>query len=139
MEVKKIIAYGPVIIEKGKLLVTLDDKDPFYKIPGGRSEPGESGVETCMRECREETGLEIEILKELPVIKLGCDPKSGKPANIELHHYEAVLVKKQKKFISYNYNGHQVSWLSIKEIMDDGGHEIAPNIRLLIERGYIKL
>jgi len=37
---KYIIASGPVIIENGKLLVNKDDKDDFYKLPGGTIETG---------------------------------------------------------------------------------------------------
>ena len=32
---KTIVASGPVIIQNGKLLVNKDDKDEFYKLPGG--------------------------------------------------------------------------------------------------------
>lgn len=133
----KISVHGPVIIEKGKLLVTLDDKDPFYKLPGGRKEENETGIQTCMREVMEETGLEIEILEELPVIRLNYDPQTGKPKNIELHHYRAKLAKSQKKFISYNFNDHEVRWITISDIKD-GRCEVAPNIQMLIERGNIK-
>ncbi len=65
MEGKDIIASGPVIIEDGKLLVDKDDKDDFYKIPGGRIEGIESLEETCCRETKEEINAEIEIIKPL--------------------------------------------------------------------------
>jgi len=133
----KIIAHGPIIIEDKKLLVTLDNKDPFYKIPGGKKEGNETGIQTCLREFGEETGLEIEIIEELPLIRLNYDPKTGNPQDIDLHHYKAKLTKKQKKFTSYNYNGHEVRWLPIKEIKE-GRYEVAPNIKMLIERGDIK-
>ncbi len=35
MEGKFIIASGPVIIEDRKLMVNKDNKDDFYKLPGG--------------------------------------------------------------------------------------------------------
>lgn len=133
----KIVVHGPVIIERGKLLVTLDEKDPFYKLPGGKGEAGEKGVDTCIRECLEETGLDIEIIDELPVIRLNRDPQTGNSADIELHHYRANIAKKQKRFKSYDFEGHEVRWILISDILE-GKYEVAPNIILLIERGDIK-
>ena len=54
-EGKFIIASGPVIIEKGKLLVNKDNKDDFYKLPGGTIETGIEDLEqACHRETKEE-------------------------------------------------------------------------------------
>jgi len=36
------------------------------EFPGGKLEPGESPAQAAVRECREETGIEIEILFEYP-------------------------------------------------------------------------
>ena len=36
-----IVASGPVIMEDNKLLVNKDDKDDFYKLPGGTIEEGD--------------------------------------------------------------------------------------------------
>ena len=38
---KFIVASGPVIIEDWRLLVNKDDKDDFYKLPGGTVEKGD--------------------------------------------------------------------------------------------------
>jgi ADP-ribose pyrophosphatase YjhB (NUDIX family) len=38
-------------------------------VPGGRLEPGESAAEAAVREIREETGLEVEVVRELGVQK----------------------------------------------------------------------
>ncbi|HEX3048990.1 MAG TPA: NUDIX hydrolase [Bacillota bacterium] len=60
------------IEDKPQLLVlTLDIKDyPFYRIPGGNAEPGESPVDTLRREVGEETGiLDITIVRLIGVHK----------------------------------------------------------------------
>jgi len=51
---KYIIASGPVIIENEKLLVIKDEKDDFYKLPGGTLENCEDLEEACRRETKEE-------------------------------------------------------------------------------------
>lgn len=33
----------------------------FWEFPGGKTQPGESPHECAVRECREETGLEVEV------------------------------------------------------------------------------
>jgi len=57
---KKIVASGPVIMEDGKLLVSKDSKDDFYKIPGGTVEEGETLKQCCIREVKEETNGDIK-------------------------------------------------------------------------------
>ncbi|RLG15947.1 hypothetical protein DRN69_02215 [Candidatus Pacearchaeota archaeon] len=135
--VKKIIASRLVIIEKGKLIVSRDEKDNFYKIPGGRVEKEESLEETCVREFFEETGLEREIIEKLHTQKLYKDPQTGEPANIEPPHYKCKLKIPPTNYNSFEYNGHQIHWLDINEIKN-GKYNVAPNIKFLIEKGDIK-
>ncbi len=134
--VKDIVASGPVIVEEGRLIVTKDSKDDFYKIPGGQVEKDESLKQVALREFKEETGLECKLGKKLSTMKLEKESDSGK-INIELHHYKAKLKNKPKSFKSYNYEGHEVSWFYINEIKE-GFYNVAPNIKFLIERGDIK-
>ena len=48
----------------------LPDEPAFSSVvPGGRLEPGESAAEGAVRELREETGLEVEVVRELGVEK----------------------------------------------------------------------
>lgn len=38
----------------------------FWEFPGGKVEAGESPEEAAVRECREETGVEVEVVGEYP-------------------------------------------------------------------------
>lgn len=62
--------YG-IYVEDGKLLVINKNAGPYenrYDVPGGSLEEGETLSEAMKREFLEETGLEIEIEKNIGVI-----------------------------------------------------------------------
>ncbi len=136
MEGKFIIASGPVIIEKGKLLVNKDDKDDFYKLPGGTIEEGiENLEEACHRETKEENNAEIEIIKPLHPMILWENPQTKQKMVILLIHYLARLKNRQE--IKPIPPIKEVKWLPVNDIKK-GKYNVAPNIRFLIEKGDIK-
>ena len=58
-------AGGVVLNEKEELLVVceryrIDNRPPFYKLPGGALEPGEHIVDSIIREVLEETGVQAQ-------------------------------------------------------------------------------
>jgi len=133
---KTIIASGPVIIDNGKLLVNKDNKDDFYKLPGGTIEEGiENLEEACYREVKEENNAEIEIIKPLHPMILWKNPQTKEAMTILLIHYLAKL--KNPKSIKPMPPIKKVKWLDINEIKS-GKHKVAPNIKFLIEKGDIK-
>lgn len=135
-EGKIIIASGPVIIEDGKLLVNKDDKDDFYKLPGGTIEEGiEDLEEACHREVKEENNAEIEIIKPLHPVVIWKNPQTKERMAVILIHYLAKL--KNKQGIKPMPPIKETRWLDIKEIRQ-GKHHVAPNIKFLIEKGDIK-
>jgi len=131
-----IIASGPVIIEDGKLLVNKDDRDDFYKIPGGTVEQGiESLEEACHRETKEENNAKIEIIRPLHPMILWENPQTKEKMVILLVHYLAKL--KNKKQIKPIPPIKEIKWLDIKKIKQ-GKYKVAPNIKFLIKKGDIK-
>jgi ADP-ribose pyrophosphatase YjhB (NUDIX family) len=132
---KTIIASGPVIIEEGKLLVDKDNKDNFYKLPGGTSKEGKSLSETCERRTKEEINANIKTREPLNPMILWENPQTKEPSQIILIHYKSELLNKDEiKPISPI---QEINWLDIEEIKK-GLHEVAPNIKFLIEKGDIK-
>ncbi len=90
-----IIAAGPIIIEDGNLLVNKDEKDDFYKIPGGTIEEGaESLEEACKREFFEENSGKIEIEKPLSPMIIWKNPTTDERMAITLIHYKAKLLNR---------------------------------------------
>lgn len=135
MEGKYIIASGPVIIENGKLLVNKDDKDDFYKLPGGTVEKRDSLIDACLKESKEEINAEIKIIKPLNPMIIYKNPQTSEEMVIVLIHYSAKLLNKDK--IKPIPPIKEIKWLDINEIKK-GKHNIAPNIKFLIEKGDIK-
>lgn len=59
-----VCAVGAIVLEKGELLLVKRDREPArgsWSLPGGRVEWGESLMEACVREVREETGIDVEV------------------------------------------------------------------------------
>ena len=133
---KTIIASGPVIIEDGKLLVDKDDKDDFYKLPGGTiKENSETLEEACHRKVKEEINGEIEIIKPLHPKVLWENPQTKEKMTIILVSYQAKLLNKNK--IKPIAPTQEIKWLDLKEI-DKWKNQVSPYTQFLIEKGDIK-
>ncbi len=59
-----IVGLGVIIERDGKILIgqRLGVHAPYYSIPGGHLDPGETFEQGCIREIREETGMKIDNL-----------------------------------------------------------------------------
>jgi 8-oxo-dGTP diphosphatase len=131
-----IVASGPVIVEEGKLLlVNSDDKDDFYKLPGGRVHEGESLEETCIRRTKEENNADIEIIKPLSPMILWENPQTKEKVVILLIHYKAKLLNKEEVKPMPGIT-KEVTWINIEEIKS-GKIKVAPNIKFLLEKGEL--
>ena len=69
-----IIASGPVIVRDGKVLLNRQIRgnnvpSPFFMFPGGKiSSMDEDPREACIREAKEEMGIDIKILRPLETL-----------------------------------------------------------------------
>lgn len=64
---RPIVGVGAIIIEDENVLIVRRGQPPkmgAWSIPGGGVHLGEDLEEACMREVKEETGLDVEILSE---------------------------------------------------------------------------
>lgn len=135
---RKLIASGPVIIVGNKLLVTMDNKESFYKLPGGTLKEGEDLADCAIRELKEETGFSCDLIKKLPTMKTQKRLNSNYVIEVELHHYLAKLKNPISNYYSFKHNQHVVQWISIDDIKNKK-YSVAPNIQFLIEKGVIKV
>lgn len=136
MEGKFIIASGPVIIEKRKLLVDKDSKDDFYKLPGGTVKEGTLDLEeACKIKVKEEINGEIEIIKPLHPKILWENPTTKEKMAIILISYLAKL--KNEKDIKPIPPTKEIKWLELDKI-EEWKHSVSPYTQFLIEKGDIK-
>lgn len=65
-----IVGVGAVIVQDGRLLIVKRGVEPGkgkWSIPGGAVDLGEEAREAVVREAREECGLDIEIIEDIPM------------------------------------------------------------------------
>ena len=132
---KFIVAYGPVIIEDGKLLVVKEDKDDFYKLPGGTIKEETDLEDACRREVKEEINGEIKIIKSLHPKILYENPQTKEKMTIILVSYLAKLENKNK--IRPIEPIKEIIWFDLKKV-DEWKHKVSPYTQFLIEKGDIK-
>ncbi|MFA5413052.1 MAG: NUDIX domain-containing protein [Patescibacteria group bacterium] len=77
--VKIYVAAGVVVKQDGKYLLVQEKKPSAYglwNLPAGRVEEGDSIEKTAVKEAKEETGFEVELIRELGVfhedVKVAC-------------------------------------------------------------------
>ena len=128
---KHIVASGPVIIEDGKLLLSKDSKDDFYKLIGGTVKDGEELEEACIRRAKEACGADIELIKPLWPNVLYENPTTKEKMVIVLINYLAKL--NNKDYIKPIPPEQDVKWISIEDIKQGKGNA-SPNVRVLIEK-----
>ena len=136
LEGKYLVVSGPVIIENGKLLVDKDDKDDFYKLPGGSVKESTENLEDgCRRKVKEEINGEIKIIKPLHPKILWENPQTKEKMTILLVSYQAKLLNKDE--IKPIAPTQEIKWLDLKDI-DKWKDQVSPYTQLLIEKGDLK-
>ena len=123
----RICAVDPVIIKDDKVLLIKRSFGVFrgyWVLPGGRMEKGEDARTCCIREAKEETGLDVEVLdfigfydsperdpeKHAVSLAFLCRPAGGEMK----HNEEATDIK----FFSRDSLPENIGW-DHKDIIED--------------------
>lgn len=112
-----------VIIDRDRLLAMMDERSPYYYLPGGRVQMHESADEALRREVREELGVEARIIRPLWLNQgFFVEDVSGQRYH-ELCLYYLVdvsntdLKEKGREFIlQEGCRKHTFRWLSFEQV-----------------------
>ncbi len=116
-----------------EVLLVKRRKDPYqgyWALPGGFLEIEETPEEGARRELKEETGLNIDILKEVGTFgEIDRDPR-GRTITIAFY----TFIHKTNKGLQAKSNAAEVKWVSIKNLP-----ELAFDHREILQEGLLKL
>ena len=138
---KKCIVAGCLVIKDGKLLLLNHAKIGAWLPPGGHMEEGEFPDETAIRETKEETGLDVELICDDAIRhKDAAAHTMGTPFTIvyedvpyrtqEPHiHFDMVFIARVKSgSINPNHESNGIRWLTPQEIKEA---DTLPNVRMV--------
>lgn len=129
---KIIIASGPVIVENNKVLLNKHGDTAFWKFCGGKTEDEDVGLaENAKREAREEMGMEIKILKDIPFITYARKETNLGAVDVILVHFLAERIGE----IQPSGDIREWAWVDLNNLPAD----LAPNIVPALKHfGFIK-
>jgi len=113
---KWIGATGICINRKGQVLMVLQgkpDEQKLWATPSGGLEQNESIEECCKREIFEETGYEVEVIKQL-FIKEGI----SYGFQVEVHYFEVRMIGGNAKIQDPDQLIYDIAWKSADEILE---------------------
>ncbi len=128
-----------VIIHDGKVLVAKSRAAQKYNFPGGAIDEGEEIEEGLKREIKEETGIEVEIVK---LVRFSEGNYYWNPSNVAANFYVYYFLCKPLTFELLTVDevedgdAQAPEWIKIEEINDEnllraemGGVEILRSIK----------
>jgi len=113
---KKMVQKAGAIVlsakNKAKIVLIYRDVYKDWSFPKGHAEPGENSEETMMREIKEETGLDVKIIKELPE-EFYTDKDEG-----EICTKMFLVISKDDSKIKPEFEKDKVEWISIEKVSE---------------------
>ncbi len=117
---------GCAIIENGKILLLKKTKSQSFELPGGKVDQGESFEDAAIRETKEETGCDVDIVKYYGHIDFFHEPKN---VNVRSHIFFAKIKKGEPKIMEPE-TFDEVIWMPIKDYKN---YSFAPNVKKFYE------
>ncbi|MDD5639663.1 MAG: NUDIX domain-containing protein [Candidatus Pacebacteria bacterium] len=113
MDIKKKIIKkaGGIILnnDKSKIAIIYRANTNDWSFPKGHIENSETPLGACIREVKEETGLDVELLKELP--DLNYEDKKGNIVNLTIY-----LVQSKKNNLTLENPKDILKWVDINKV-----------------------
>jgi 8-oxo-dGTP pyrophosphatase MutT (NUDIX family) len=93
-------------IEESEILLIFQGNQKSWSFPKGHCEPGESPEQTAIREVKEETGLDIRILKRLPDMEY--QTPDGEEIELALFYGTPMDLQQQERI---EYEWDELAWI----------------------------
>jgi ADP-ribose pyrophosphatase YjhB (NUDIX family) len=137
-----LVGVGVVIVQAGRVLLARRGNEPLkghWTLPGGLLELGESLSDGVMREVREETGLNVEVVELIELVDRIHRLKEDQGARVRYHYviadYLCRVVGGQLQAAS---DADAVRWVEREEWSGAGALQIDPITARVIEAGWQK-
>ena len=131
-----LIGVGAVIVQDGRVLLVQRGRDPMkgqWTLPGGVLEVGESLVEGVIREVREETGLDVEVLELVELL----DRIHREDGRVRFHYVIAdYLCRVTGGELHAASDADAVRWIERAEWNSHSALKIDPITTRVIEEGW---
>jgi len=117
--IQKVVAVAIVRNEEGKVLaqkridLLIPDADGKWEFAGGVIEFGETPEETAIRECKEETGCTIEIIRFLPLPYTRIWNRTDGQLQAFIWFFEAKYIEGEPKPLDPKVS--EVAWFTKEE------------------------
>lgn len=121
-----MIASGPVIVNKNKVLLNISGNDDFWKFIGGRLMVGEDLQGTAIRRAREEMGVDIKIKDKAPFFMYHQKDSEEGPIDVILVHWLAAIGSQE---IVPGPMVKEWAWLEVKGDTPNLAPNILPALR----------
>lgn len=115
-----------MIISDGKILAMHDGRSPFYYLPGGRVQMGETAESAVVREMKEELGITAKVIRPLWLNQAFFNEDVNKIDYHELCIYflmdvsETDLLSKSEKFtLKEGEKTLTFEWLGFERLKDE--------------------
>jgi len=122
-----------IVFNKQKQILLIQRNQPpamgLWSIPGGKLEPGESLVEACKREIKEETGLDTDIKNIVAVVE-----RRVEGFHYVIIDYLAQLVDKENSQPVAQSDVSEARWVSLEHLID---YELVEGLAEIILRTYV--
>ncbi|MBU1148596.1 NUDIX hydrolase [Patescibacteria group bacterium] len=121
---KCIIVSGPVIIERGRVLLVKEGDDQIWKFPGGKVKGGESLEKACQREVKEELGIDIKIIKPIKPLLVYRQAKTI---------FSITYLAKRQGKIKPSKEIKDYKWFPLTKLPEDRGENVGPVVRIYLK------